>query len=165
MASIAKSVCFAKQTIHGSPAREERFPEAAAQTFKKGEIVYLLDGYVTECGDNPAAILGVAAEDGHNSTTAGDDNVAVTLAEPTTLFCMNIASSTSFGSRTLAQIYLGRVCVLLRDTTNSKLYCDPATLGSNARVIVDKFVDEVGDVNGRVLVRFKSTAYQLASSS
>lgn len=165
MASIAKSVAFAKQTLHGAPAREERFLEAASQTFKKGELVYLLNGYVTECGDNPGAILGIAAEDGHNSDAAGDDTIAVTLAEPETLFCMNIASSTSFGSRTLAQIHLGRTCVLLRDTTNSKLYCDPATLGSNARVIVDKFVDAVDDVNGRVLVRFKSIYYQLFSTS
>jgi len=164
MSAITCEKAFARQTIEGGNPRIEVYPEAASQTFKKGELVYLVAGYVTACGADPVNILGLAGEDAHNST-AGAYNVAVELAEPTVLFQMNIASSTSAGSLALTQAMLGTQGCLYIDSTNHLVYCKPLTYGSTARIVVEKFIDAVGDTNAKVLVRFLSKFYALYCSS
>jgi hypothetical protein len=41
----------------------DTFPVAAAQTFSNGDLVYLASGDLTDCGADPAVILGIARED------------------------------------------------------------------------------------------------------
>jgi hypothetical protein len=45
-------------------------PEAASQSFKKGELVYLVSGAVTVCAADATAIYGIAMEDASGVTSA-----------------------------------------------------------------------------------------------
>lgn len=59
------------------------FPEAATQSYKKGQFVYLVAGKLTECAANSVAILGIALQD---ATTTTNTWQPVLLAHSTTRF-------------------------------------------------------------------------------
>lgn len=44
-------------------------PEAAGQSYKAGELVYLVSGAVTVCATDPDEILGIAQEDASGTTS------------------------------------------------------------------------------------------------
>lgn len=55
----------------GDRAETLQFTLAAAQTFKAGDLVFLSSGAITECGADPADVVGVAAEDADSVEEAG----------------------------------------------------------------------------------------------
>ena len=169
MATQVLRKAYARQTISGKGPRVEMFPCAATQSFKKGDLVYLVAGRLTVCGADPTAILGVAAGDAVSAADAVAllQLIPVDLAEPDTLFQMSMATSTAGGAATLTQAMLGLGTVLYKDgTAGSGLwYCGNATGGASNRVIIDKFIDAVGDVSPKVLVRFVSKYYQMYHTS
>jgi hypothetical protein len=129
--------------------------EAATQTFKKGELVYLASGYLTECSDNPSLIAGIAAEDGHNDSSAGTHTVTYVPIVPGDILEANTTTLTTATN-------VGTVYDLYRDTTNSKAQVLLTT--SNPRVIIVKLSprDTVGDTYGRVYISFVSKYLQFA---
>lgn len=163
MATIALGKCQCIGTVDGGPPLRMTFPEAASLTAVRGEPVYLLNGYVTECGDNPTAILGILEEDGHNST-AGAYEVSVVLADPRNVFEANFVSAAATVVAT-AQSHVGKPKDIFRDTTNSMLQVGNSQ--ANARVIIGKLSpkDAVGDSGGRVQFRFQEKWFQLIGSS
>lgn len=169
MAAIALKKMYARQNISGNSPRVEKFPCAATQSFVAGDLVYLVSGRLTVCGANPADILGVALEDAVSAADAVAllQLIPVQLAEPDTLFQINLASSTAGASVALTQAMLGGSCGLYKDgTAGSGLwYASGVTLGANDRLVIDKFIDAVGDTNARVLVRFLSKYYDLYHTS
>src|SRR5512139_2504699 len=109
----------ARQTVSGNSPRVELFPCAATQSFKAGDLVYLVSGRLTVCGANPTAILGVALEDAVSAADAVAllQLIPVALAEPDTLFQINLASDTAGATVTLTQAMLGFGCALFKDGT------------------------------------------------
>ena len=169
MATITLAKMYARQTVSGNSPRVEVFPCAATQSFKKGDLVYLVSGRLTVCGADPTAVLGVAAGDAVSAADAVAllQKIPVELAEPDTLFQMSLASSTAGAAATLIQAMRGFGCAIFKDgTAGSGLwYCSGVVGGTSTRVIIDKFIDAVGDVNARVLVRVIAKYYQMYHTS
>lgn len=162
MATIAQQSMIVAFTISGNAPRVQSFPEAASQTFVAGEPVYLSSGYVTECGDDPSAILGIAADNAHNDSTAGKYSVGVYIPDSDMVFEANI-----YGGGNLTAITdVGRSMGIYRDTTNSKLYVDKGDTHNHRVVVVGlSKKDAVGDTYGRVLVQFEQKYLQLGITS
>lgn len=163
MATTPLVECKCIGTNDGGPPTRITLPEAASLTAKAGEIVYLLNGYVTECGDDPANILGILEEDGHNST-AGAYEVSVLLADGRNRFEANFVSAA--GTRAVtSQVYVGLPRDIFRDTTNSKLQV--GSTKSAARVVIQQLSskDAVGDTGGRVIFQFQQKFFQLVATS
>lgn len=167
MATIPLAECEIAGTNDGGPPTVLEVEEAASQTFVEGEPVYIADsGYLTECGDNPALILGIAGADAHN-TTAGAYKIPVYLADSRNIFRIQACSAAATRMAT-TRTAIGRILALFRDTTNSKLQANGSTFdGSNGRVYclgLDK-QDTLGDTGGRYLVRFKPANSQVGATS
>lgn len=165
MATISKIAVYPVGTISGNNPEVVSLPEAASVTAVKGEPVYLSGGYVTECGDNPANILGILAEDGHNDSSAGDHDIAVYVANADTIFCGNVYNGVADADTTLAVTDVGRGFGLHRATSASKLYVSKDATGANVRVIVRKLLDAAGDTAGRVYFQFIQKYNQLLTTS
>lgn len=82
MATFKSSTKYRVTNGTGS-VRQEDFPEAASQTFKRGDLVYLVSGKVTVVPSSPTTekILGMALADASGTTDTmlpvliADDNV------------------------------------------------------------------------------------------
>lgn len=152
MATIPLVSCEVAYTVSGNSPLVRIFPEASSQTFKKGEFVYLSGGYVTEVGDNPGVILGMAAEDAHNDS-AGVYNVAVVIAHPDVVFRMNKVDSSDVAAVT-AVTDVGKAFAFYRDTTDSQTHVYIAEGGNAAYgrlICIDHSnLDTVGDTGGRL---------------
>lgn len=157
--TVADDIMFDAASETNSQPFTITFAEAASQTFKKGEVVYLAAGLVTEiASDTPANIIGIANQDAHNLSVAGvpDDparSVSVTLAPQINIFAANV-KTTSLADHVLLVSDLGRVMGIQRDTTNSKVFLNAAVVGgANGRVFTLRTAQntDVGDTNGRVL--------------
>lgn len=160
MATIALMPIEVKGSVTGSAPEMETFPEAATQSFKKGELVILASGKVTVAGANPTGILGVAAHDASGIT---DNPVNVYIANLDTIFVANL--STGIAS---AITQVGARFGVTKVGTN--WHVDTAKTGATERVVVKKLDsrDAVGDTQGRVHVVFlgdKTLMGQTASSA
>ena len=139
------------RTISGDPPPVDHWPEAAAQTFKAGDLVFRSGGYVTICGTDPALIGGIAQEDAHNDVYAGTHTIAVTLINADTLIRMQIHHVTP-GSSVIAVTDRGTDYGI---TVSSNVwYVDKAKTSTYARVRVQEFIDPVGTLDGEVAVQF-----------
>ena len=131
--------------------------EGATQTFKKGAPLVNSSGYLIAATSEAAVdIVGFAAEDGHNSTAAGDDNCQYYPARPGDewLACVD---------GTIAQAQLFTDYGLATDATYTDIWVvdlDEATANQKCVQIVE-LVDPVGTVNG--LVKFMLNEYGLAT--
>lgn len=147
MATIALQSVSPVSTVSGNSPETKCYPEAASQTFKKGEPVYLSSGYVTACSTDPSSILGFAAADGSN-TTAGAVETPVWIANEDTYFAANVYHTSAPSAITaIAELATSYGIVEVSD----KWHIDLSDT-SNTRVQV-KFLDErdtVGDTYGRV---------------
>jgi len=152
------------RNVSGNSFFTHTFPEGTSQTFKKGEPVYLSGGYVVECGDDPAVILGFAAADASN-TTAGAVEVPVWIADFDTIFTASVYHGTP-ASAVTAQTQVGTAYGIYRDTTNSKCYVDISDV-TNTRVVVIDYDhrDDVGDRYGRLLFKVVPAWHQFSRTS
>src|SRR5688500_4286365 len=94
MATITKDIIMWRGSDAGGTPAPRTFAEAATQTFVKGELVYLASGYLTEIGNDPALILGVAGQDGHNSASANLTASSVFMATEDSVFEANLCGAT-----------------------------------------------------------------------
>jgi len=142
------------------------FPEAASQSFKKGQHVYLSSsGLVTACADNEIKVIGVSDADASGTT---NNWIPVILALDDTVFA---GSSTNAGADvTLAVTYIGKnyavyvssntVLVDLGDTTNDLVH----TVGVHPDCIpASASVTLANSTNGKVLFRFLAANSQAMS--
>jgi len=128
------------------------YPEAANQSFKKGQPVYLSGGKLTECGSDEVQILGIARADASGTT---DTLIPVLLATPLTVF---EAYSTDGGSDvTTAVAHVGKHYALYESSND--VYVDLGDTDHDAFKVVD-LVDDAGTTNGRVLVKVLAAASQ-----
>ena len=152
MATIAlQSVCIPTN------ARISNYPEAASQSFKKGQAVYLSSGKVTVCASDATLIAGFACQDASGVT---DTEIAVAIAEPGTVFEMNIYHSTPASAITAITDVAVKYGLYV---AGSKSHCDKGD-GTNTRFLVVGLSpkDNVGDTYGRVLVEVLRPYCQLS---
>lgn len=169
MATIVLQKAWIAKTISGNPMQIIEFPEGTSLAVKAGEFVYLSAGYVTEIGDAPALILGMATTDGQD-TTAGLYEMGVYVANSDTIFTANEVSDNA-GSGTggtgvaTAVGHIGIPMGLYRDTTLNITHI--TRFGGNHRVITIDFDhrDAIGDTGGRLLFQIRSDYRQLFSTS
>ena len=76
---------------HSGPHKVLSLPEAASQTFKAGQFVYLVSGKVTVVASDGTVIFGQALID-----ASGTEDTAILVLVPTnqTLFIMNVYHAT-----------------------------------------------------------------------
>lgn len=150
----------------GGPQLQKRYPEAASQTFKAGEAVYIDgNGRVAEftlgVDTGGQRLLGFAAEDGHNDTTAGTHDVGVFVG-PDNEFEANVTSNGSDQTTAISQH--GVKYPLYHDTTNSITAIDIADTGGTldcARVIKVDERKPAGETNGRIRFSLTRDALQV----
>lgn len=81
------------RTVHAGPPMTLDLPEEAVLTSIRGGVVVFDGGYVGDAGADPALILGIQAEDGHNHTADGDNNISVYIACPSSMFIGTLAQA------------------------------------------------------------------------
>jgi hypothetical protein len=163
MATVTLTRAVLAKTESGNEPLVINYPEAAGQTFVKGEFVYLSGGYVTEIGDNPTAILGMAMDDAHNST-AGAYKVGVAVFSDNTILEMNKVNASGTAQAT-AYSDVGAVFGIYRDNTNNFVHAIASPAYPRLICIGLSGSDQVGDIGGRLLLRVMGTYRQLASTS
>lgn len=150
----------------GGPGLIKSYPEAASQTFLKGEAVYI-DGngrvaeFTAALDDGTQRFLGFAADDGANDTIAGNSKVSVYVG-PDNEFEANITSNGSDQITAITQV--GTKYPLYQDTVNSIIMVDIADTGSQIDCIRVIKVDErksAGETNGRVRFHLTRDALQV----
>jgi hypothetical protein len=164
MATITLTRAVLAKTESGNEPMVINYPEAASQTFVKGEFVYLASGYVTECGDNPTTILGMAMDDAHNDSSAGTHKVGVAVFSDNTILEMNKVNASGTAQAT-AYSDIGAVFGIYRDTTNNIVNAVASPAYPRLICIGLSGSDQVGDTGGRLLLRVIGTYRQLASTS
>src|SRR5574343_286537 len=130
----------------------ETIAEGASQTFKKGEVIVASSGYAiaTAAGnDEPTlgTILGVAAEDAHN-TTAGLYNISYSPALPFVVFEGQLYIAAGTG---ITQAMVGAAYEL--NVSSNKWYIDGDNT-TDERVRVIGLKDAIGTVDGVVYFVF-----------
>jgi hypothetical protein len=165
MATVTVSRARVARTISGNSPQVLTLPEAASAAFKKGEMVYLSGGYVTECGANPALILGMADEDAHAGATNGLYSCAVVIANMDTIFEIHKTNSSGSGAVT-AVTDVGKEFAMYRDTSNNWVTAYDGE-GANSRFVCldHSNFDTVGDTGGRLLVQVLGANRQLFCTS
>ncbi len=142
--------------LHGDHPHIEEFPEAASQSFVAGDLVYLNGGYLTICGSDPSAILGVALADAHN-TTAGAYTIPVLVLTTHTVLTMRVYHSNS-GSNVIEATDLGTAYGVVAGTGEWKV---DKTDTTNTRVRIVKFAEPIGTSAGKVGVVFLASVLQM----
>lgn len=162
MATLSMKQIHVAKTISGNGAQLVPYPEAATQTFVRGEVVYLVSGKVTEISaDNPGQILGVAAEAASGTT---DTPILVWVANDDTIFSASYSDDSQAAAATAVSI-VGLRKILDRDTANSQVYVSNSGTTPRVTILGLDERDPVGDSGGRVLFQFMRQYSQLFSTS
>ena len=123
-----------------------QFPEAASQSFKAGQPVYLSGGKLTVCASDATTILGVADADASGTT---DTSLPVVLATPMTVF--SGASTNAGADVTTAVTYVPKHYALYVGTGTAYVDLGDTT---NKAVKVVGLKDAAGTTNGKVYFKF-----------
>jgi hypothetical protein len=166
-ATVVLNKATAVKTISGNPPTELYYPEAAGtQAFKQGELVVLVAGAVTEIGDDPALIAGMAAQDASGVTGTP---IPIIIANDDVLFELNKVSNSSTAGTggtgvATAITDVGKEFCIYRDTTHNITHAGQGAVGKLLCVgLSDK--DVVADVGGRILCVVQGRWRQLFSTS
>src|SRR3990167_1005409 len=112
------------KTVSGNPPELRTYPEAATQTYKKGELVYLVSGKVTEftdaVDDGTVRVLGIAAVDASGTT---DTDAPVWIFNDDTIFVGTVDHTTA-ASAVTAVADVSNLWPFKYDTTNSRVTID-----------------------------------------
>lgn len=156
MAVVAQVAVRVVKTISGNSPMIRYYPEAASQSFKAGQFVYLSSGKVTVCSDDASSILGLAVSD---ATGVTDSECAVYIANTDTIFEGNVYHSTP-ASAVTAITQVGEQYAL--KVLSNKCYVDIEDTSHDAFQIVSLSErDAVGDQYGRVQFQVIDSVAQL----
>ena len=146
-----------------SPAKILWFPEAATQTFKKGEFVYLVSGKVTvvpTTKQSQSKVAGMALMDASETV---DTAIAIAVAEEGVVFELNVYHS-SVGSAITAVADVSKVYGL--KIASNKHYVDltdTADTVFHVKRLSPK--DASGDTYGRLQVEVIGSRCQLSGQT
>lgn len=152
MATIARVRPSVAYTRSGGPPHRRAYPEAATQTFKKGDFVIFTGGRVAISASAPGAgtVLGIADQD---ATGVTDTPVFVVEANDDTLFILN-------GISTTAKTQIGVASQL--NLTSGNWTVDTGTAANTLIPVALDPRDVEGDTNGRFIVHVHSAARALS---
>lgn len=165
MATANKSAIIPIKTTHGGPPLQRTYPEAASQSFKKGELVYL-DGsgnvaeFASGIDSGSQRFLGPAAEDAHNDSVAATHNVGV-YCGPENIYEGNVTATGA--DQVTAKTQVGVLYPMYPSTALSLHMVDILDPGSKidcARITAISSRGAAGDTNGRVEFSFIDAALQ-----
>lgn len=162
MAAISQAAFECVRTQSGGPPLVLGFQEAAAQVFKKGDILIFTAGRVSLAGAEPTGIVGVAMMDATGTT---DATVLVWLASSDNIFVGNKGTigGAVFSGTAVAQADVGSVFGVTRATTptlkwaiDSSKTIPQATNASTSRVAIVNLDprDAIADTGGRLQFTF-----------
>lgn len=117
-----------------------RYPLATGQTFLEGAAVVLAAGAVSECGADPAAILGFALHDA--GADPDTDEILVALASGESTFAMQGTSAPVAGD-------IGAEYGIVKDADGVWVVDKAETV--NTRVVVEKIFTDRAQFEVRVL--------------
>lgn len=118
--------------------------EAASQNYKKGDLLYLGSGIVTECGADPALIYAQAEDDATGVTGA---QAFVAPIHPDDVFIANVSTTTAAGD-------FGTEYGIAQDSDGVWIVDKGDTTAKRVRVIGFFPEDLLGDTYGRVYCCF-----------
>jgi hypothetical protein len=139
------------------------YPEAASQSFKAGELVYLASGKVTVVASDGQVVLGLAAKAATGTT---DTSLLVEVFKPGARVEGNLTNAGS--DVTSAVTHMGKQYNLYRDGTNKISLID--TGDNTAAVFIPVAVagapkSTMGDVNARVIAEINPLAMQASMAA
>jgi hypothetical protein len=134
------------------------FPEAASQTFKKGELVYKIaaTGRITVCAANAACVFGVAAQDASGVTAA---DVLVDVILPGCILEGNVYHDTA-SSAVMTDANVGTGLAELATSDHKSVVDITATAAPCFRILERLKEDSATDVYPRVRVTIIDTYMQ-----
>jgi hypothetical protein len=151
MATITQTAAKVAYTISGNAPEVVYYPEAASQSFKTGEFVYLVSGAgntnrVTVCAADPTGVLGMAV---HDATGVEGTQIPIFVANCDTVFEMNTNAATNednIGAQYGLTVSSNQHYVDISETTNKIFLTRGFAPGSahgdtNARVFVQALTD------------------------
>ena len=144
---------IAGQAYHTTQVLEAE--EGGTQTFKENEILILTSGRATVASADPAAgtLLGIAAQDGHNST-AGTDKVKYIPFYDGLLLEMTLYDGTADSYALVIGDYGKKYGIAV---SANKWYIDTNDT-TNTRVVIVKFISDKATKDARVLARVLRSA-------
>jgi len=147
---------IAKMCRYDSNSNLMEYPEAASQSFKIGELVYLnTSGQVTVCAANAQVILGLAVEDATGTTNT---MIVVDILKPGEWVIANLYNDTA-ASAVCANTAFGDLAELA--TSSNKTVIDITATASACFRIVNRLADESAtDIYPRVIAAVISTYLQ-----
>ena len=171
MATAIKQAVSVAYTLHGGPPITKVYPEAASQTFLKGEAVYLngsgdVAEYTTTIDDATQRFLGFAAQDGQNNSTAAAVSTAVIL--PWGVVFEGTVCTGSGNDQITAKTQVGSAYVLFENSTLNIVQIDIGNSGgqiSAVRIVEISPKGAVGDTNGRVCFVVIPAATQITGAA
>lgn len=147
-----------------SHARMSYMPENSSQTFVRGAVLVNNAGFLEEDTSDPTDIVGIAAEDGHNDTTAGTHQLAYYPITSGSLWTINIDDSGDLGNGALVDSDFNTRYGLA--VSSGVWYVDKADTSATL-VLVRRAVDHRAQIaanaatirtQARVVVEFLNTA-------
>lgn len=128
-------------------------PEAASQSFKKGQFIYLVAGAATVLASDATTIYGMALEDASGTTS---NYIAVAVANADAMFEMNVTGAVtaiaSVGTTKYALTVASNICSIdISDSSNDAFIIDSIITGVGKAV---------GDTYGRVVAHVIPAAQQ-----
>jgi len=155
MAVITQRRAKVAYTISGNSPQVVKVPEAASQSFKAGEFVYLASGKAAICADDATTIYGMAVHDASGTT---DDDVEVYVANKDTVFEANVYHSTAESAVTA----ITQRCTKYGLQVDSEMsFVDIEDETNLAFQVIDLSPrDKVGDQYGRVLFQVLDSVSQ-----
>jgi hypothetical protein len=150
MATQPKIPMRAVRTIFGTPVPKQHFPEKATQTFKKGAPCYVgTDGYMTECGADPALYMGLATKDGMNAASDALYDQIVELCAPGVLFRGYLDSSGGETTGVGTQAKRTQAHGIAKSATGGIWYVDTADTTDDI-VVIWQYWDGDGNLFGDI---------------
>lgn len=135
MALAPNPKVIASGSGHAALIRE--YPEAASQSFKAGQLVYLASGKVTACASDATTILGIALSDASGTQ---DTSIPVHVFTPEDIIrikCHDGTSEVTSDNATLGAAYAIRVA-------SNVVYLDTGDTVNKAFVVVGQEQDASG---------------------
>ena len=145
---------YLKET-NGSDLEVEYWPEAASQSFKKGQLVYLASGKVTACASDAVVIWGVATEDASGTT---DTLIGVLPLTVNSILSACVYNATAASAITAVALQGLKQPLVV---ASNKCYVDNTDQTTPCFVVykIDPR-DAVGDIYGRYYVKMIATTLQ-----
>jgi hypothetical protein len=133
-------------------------PEAASQTFVKGDVLINSSGYLAQASADPVAnIVGVAIEDGHNDSSAGTSDIKYTPAIPGMIFKGVVHNASSASLAVIAATDRFTRYGLARSSTANVWYIDKTESSSAKKTVtIVDFDEAVSTTNGTVYFVFNT---------